>query len=282
MEEDTGLPQAPLAVEIPTQRRSRSELQAHPIKALSISPTSPGHPFSGQKPKLDPSDLCQDYEPSRGHDGISAWSASSEKQLVGSPGGASDRVFPIRSVVSVDPSQTPGLSLGRSPAEIHEEYFPPGPAGHDIVGAQRRQTVSIAEPDSRESRHHRDADFRTSRERSRADRKSSVSTTWSESARYGGGSRMQIFSDADSDRSSNQADSSNVQSTPQPASTGSYDPADQEDMNRLVTARFKHIVTTGGHAGMPFAYTVHLVKKARFGCILSLVLRAWCSALSRH
>ncbi len=266
MEEDTGLPRAPLAVEIPTRRRSRSELQARPIKpikALSISPTSPRHPFAGQKPKLDPSDLCQDYEPSRGHDGISAWSASSEKQLVGSPGGASDRVFPIRSVVSVDPSQTPGLSLGRSSAEIHEEYFPPGSAGHDITGVpqQRRQTMSIAEADSRESRDRRDTDFRMSRENSRANRKSSISATWSESARYGGGSRMQIFSDVDSERSSNQADSLNAQSTPQPASTGSYNSADQEDMNGLVTARFKHIVTAGGHAGTPFFFNVHPCQK---------------------
>lgn len=62
----------------------------------------------------------------------SAWSASSDKQL-GSPA-TSDRVFPIRSVVNVDASQTPYMLPGRNSSEQHD-YFPSGVGAGGYSGA---------------------------------------------------------------------------------------------------------------------------------------------------
>jgi hypothetical protein len=68
-------------------------------------------------------------------------------------------------------------------------------------------------------------------------------TAQSDAERYGGGSRMQLFSDADSEKSG-------TSSTNKTNSLHDRTPAESDTSisNPLVTARFKHIVTAEGHA----------------------------------
>ena len=237
--------ETPVAVEMPSQRERTSEPIGNHIRTSSSSPesvTSDSQDRS-QKPRLWASDISHTFSPIQGHDGVSSWSASSDKQL-GSPGSATDRVFPIRSVVSVDSSQTPYTLAGQNSSE-QQEYFPPATAGHDIAaGHQSRQSFSEAngKPTARTQQPGR-----FSGERARGDRKRSTSTVHIDSDKYGGGLRMQLFSDATSEKS-NESHSVSVQGTLNSASLGTQTPAEQEPISGLVTARFKHIVTAEGHA----------------------------------
>jgi hypothetical protein len=247
-EDDTSKgPETPVTVEVPSQREETSDPIGNHIRTSSNSPELGTAEIQdrGQKPRLWASDLPNNFVPLHGHDGVSSWSASSDKQL-GSPGSATDRVFPIRSVVSVDSSQTPFTLPGRNSSE-HQEYFPPSTSPHGLDNAggyQSRQSFSEAngKPTPRAQQHSR-----LSGERSRGERKRSTSTVQSDSDRYGGGLRMQLFSDATSEKST-ESRSISAQGTLNSVSIGTHTPAEQESMTGLVTARFKHIVTAEGHA----------------------------------
>lgn len=253
IEHDKEVSKAPLAVEIPACDRRTLDSHSSTPRGLSISPKSPSQSFDDSNPRLIPSDFYRPFEPSQNNDGISAWSASSDKQLIGSPG--SDRVFPIRSVVSVDPSQTPATHGARSSNEFHEGYFPAGSTAFDIASGynatQHRHPQSFYEDDSKHRSRATVTNGRRQsgdRPRSRSARKSSVNS-WGDSERYGGGRRMQIFSDNNSEISSNKAESTlNASNTQNTGSVSSRPPAEAENVSGLVTARFKHIVTAQGHA----------------------------------
>lgn len=242
--------ESPLTIEIPPRKDRHSKVNGVPARRLSISPTSTAQ---DQAPRLSSSDVHKGFVPLQSHDGYSSWSASSDKQL-GSPGTTSDRVFPIRSVVSVDTTQTPSVIQPRNSGE--HDYFPngmvaAGAAGIEIAGAPRDRKRSGGQPASETenkptpARTKKQQESRTSQERSGTDRKPSLSTTYSESGRFGGGSRMQLFNDAGSERS-NAEDS--VNASGRATSASSVNGADQDSISGLVTARFKHIVTAEGHA----------------------------------
>jgi hypothetical protein len=238
-------PEAPVAVEPPYRQEQNSGETGNCIRTSSTSPNSDkvASQSRSQNPRLWTSDVQGDFAPLHNQDGVSPWSASSDKQL-GSPGSATDRVFPIRSVVSVDPTQTPYTLPGRNSTE-QQEYFPPGAAGFDIAaGHQSRQPFSEANgnPSPRTQQHSR-----YSGERVRGERKKSTPTAHSNSDRYGGGLRMQLFSDATSEKS-NESRSVSAQGTMNSSSLGTHTPVEQETIAGLVTARFKHIVTSEGHA----------------------------------
>jgi hypothetical protein len=245
-EDDTSKrPETPLTVEVLSQREQNSEPIGNHFRNSSNSPESGSSEIQdrSQTPRLWTSDIRNDFVPIHAHDGVSSWSASSDKQL-GSPGSATDRVFPIRSVVSVDSSQNPYTLPGRNSSE-QQDYFPSGGAGHDTaVGHQSRQSFSEAngKPTPRTQQHSR-----LSGEGIRGDRRRSTSTAHNDSDRYGGGLRMQLFSDATSEKST-ESQSISAQGTLNSTSLGVRTPAGQETISGLVTARFKHIVTAEGHA----------------------------------
>jgi hypothetical protein len=245
-EEDASKkPEAPVTVEIPSPREQTTHPIGNRVRTSSSSPESATSESQGrsQKPRLWASDIQHTFSPLQTHDGVSSWSASSDKQL-GSPGSASDRVFPIRSVISVDSSQTPYTLQGRNSSE-QQEYFSPGAAAPEIFGShQSRQSFSEAngKPTPRTQQPGR-----FSGERARGDRKRSISTAHSDSDKYGGGLRMQLFSDATSEKS-NESQSASAHGTLNSASLGTQTPGEQDSISGLVTARFKHIVTTEGHA----------------------------------
>lgn len=223
---DIKSPQS-LTLEIPSQQQDVSK----PIESLTSPLTTGGRPQLQQQ------------------DSHSSWSASSDKQL-GSPGSHSDRVFPIRSVVSVDSSQTPYVLPGRNSGDSHD-YFPsgavpPGAAGADIAGSYRIQGQP-SDPDGKPTPRTRRQQEPQGLERRRTERKASISTTFSDD-KYGGGNRMRLFSDFGSENSTERTDTASYNSTEKSVSLGRRTPADLESIGGHVTARFKHIVTAEGHA----------------------------------
>ena len=231
-----------ITAEVSSQRERNPEHRGNHIKDSSNSPDSSTSEIQGQKPRLQASDIRSDFVPPYGHSSLSSWSASSDKQL-GSPGCAADRVFPIRSVVSVDPSQTLYTLPSRKSSE-QQEYFTPGAAGYEIAAGQQSRKSSLeanSKPAPPAQQHPH-----LPGERARGIRKR-YNTTGRDSERYGGGLRMQLFSYATSEKS-NESQSSSTQDTSNSTSLGTHTPAEQEGNSGLVTARFKHVVTAEGHA----------------------------------
>ena len=242
-------PQSALAVEIPPHQGQSPEENEGPSKKES-TPVSPKSPVISQgKPPPQASVLPSDFVPSHGQDEMPSWSASSDKQL-GSPGSLNDRVFPIRSVVSVDSSQTPYLFTGRTSGE-QNDYFPSGvvPAGvaGQDVASPARPHPSASESDGRPTPRTRRPETQASNDRSREDRKASDSKTYNALDKYGSRG-IQLFNDAGSETKSTGTGSASFQGTLKSSSIGSNMPDDQEGISGLVTARFKHIVTAEGHA----------------------------------
>jgi len=247
-----------LTVKIPSRQQQSSEPVGNHKRSFSVSPksASPGSQDRSQKPHLWVSDVNNSFVPLHGHSGVFSWSFSSDKQL-GSPGSASDRVFPIRSVVSVDASQTPYTLPGRNSSE-QQEYFPPvvvssGVGGHEIAGglqSRRGHGQSFSEADGRPAptpRRQQQAS-RLSGEQTRGDQKASSSTPHSDLDKNTSDYPMQLFNDATSDKSYEKGDSVCGHGTLTSNSLENHTPADQESISGLVTTRFKHIVTAEGHA----------------------------------
>ncbi|TVY85079.1 Cyanobacterial phytochrome B [Lachnellula suecica] len=221
-EDATKGPEAPLRVDMPPAAYPKRTSVANNTSQPASSAKTPNPPLHDGSQAPRNSNSCTDFVPIQGRDGTSSsWSASSDKQL-GSPGPHTDRVFPIKSVVSVDTTQTPYNLPGRRSGEGND-YFPSSATG----GLTSRA--------------------RTSQEQ--RDRKASASTTVSASERYGPDTPMRLFSsDATSENSNNRSDSVSWKDGARESSRGTRTPADQESINGLVTARFKHIVTAEGHA----------------------------------
>ena len=160
-----------------------------------------------------------------------------------------DRVFPIRSVVSVDPSSTPrnrvdttigdgfpGLSLPNSAASERTAGSSQSAQGRDDSPSERRSLESVRQSPSTEycvPRH----------KVSQAQRRPSPRKEQGE--RMGGARQMSTFSDAASLESHQATDTSAGEDAQ--SAMGSLKSM-RDDTSGLVTARFKHTMTEGGHA----------------------------------
>ncbi|KAI0477181.1 hsp90-like protein [Xylariaceae sp. FL0804] len=218
-------------------------------------------PMPTRNPNLD---YSTDGAPGRAPSIPSSWSTSSDRQL-GHPGSAnsvadpSDRVFPIRSVVSVDQSQPTPWVLPRNSVDM--DYFPrqdttwngryrPGTSrmGTDTSGHVRRaETLPTSAPN--------DNDHPT-----RSRRKSTISASVGSPPPYTDHSAgppeskrfpappTAIFSDTASDTSDKTRESRRSLAAPNSSlgSTGRRSPLDMNDT--LVTVRFQHVMTEDGHA----------------------------------
>lgn len=193
------------------------------------------------KPHIKASDFpSSDYVPpaQSNPEGLSSWSQSSDKQI-GSPRSHNDRVFPIRSVVSVDASHAQNPHPTKS-ISSNQDYFPSlDMMTNPRTDSGRPSSQSSAEISARKSL------LALSPQESRA-RKGSIPASANESSRYGGGSRMRLFSDASSEKSNTRTESSYVDQSAR--SQGTQTPSEAGSINGHVTARFKHIVTAEGHA----------------------------------
>ncbi|KAK3678614.1 hypothetical protein LTR78_001912 [Recurvomyces mirabilis] len=179
--------------------------------------------------------------------------------------GAIDRVFPIRSVVSVDPTPTPTHRNGKQ----RDEYF-------GSVAKQRRRSMNTASSQRTQDRRYgsgaaqsQGSDSERSRARSpraaqqagRKVREGSTSTATTESASSDRPTPQPGNSGADQQQSlgdlmgqGNHADSERgTHCSERPTSERSHSrmsgrSGSLDEIGPLITARFKHVVTEGGHA----------------------------------
>ncbi|EDN98653.1 hypothetical protein SS1G_13512 [Sclerotinia sclerotiorum 1980 UF-70] len=226
--------QLPKDVDIPSMGDvSRSSSRARNrggTTPVPISPTS--------KPRLWASDIPKGYSASSAQ-GVSSWSANSDKQLGSPASSTNDRVFPIRSVVSVDTTQTPYTFSARgSAASEMNDYFPRPSSVTSKDGGRR----SVTDSDGKTTPRQR-SQTESGPDPRRADRKSSTSTSRSDYR----GSRLQQFLDNTSDRSAT-THASSARGTGDASSMGNLSAGEDDGVGGLVTARFKHIVTSEGHA----------------------------------
>ncbi|ESZ95078.1 PHY1, histidine kinase-group VIII protein [Sclerotinia borealis F-4128] len=211
--------------EVPLKDISRSSSRPRSSRGGStpvpISPTT--------KPRLWSSDIRKGDAVSSAQ-GASTWSASSDKQLSSPAFTIHDRVFPIRSVVSVDPTQTSHSISARGSASTEKnDYF--------------TRLPSAVSKDGRESSgQYSDSDGRsTPRQKGQAESGADVRQADHQ------GNRIQSFLDDTSDRSVNTRGSS-AKGTGDGSSIANVSISEDDEVGGLVTARFKHIVTAEGHA----------------------------------
>ncbi|KAL3421993.1 hsp90-like protein [Phlyctema vagabunda] len=241
--------------------RRRTEQPRNKSPASSVPMRSSSNP--SERPRLPASAIQNDFNPTQAPEITSSYSVGSDYQL-GNSDPSADRVFPIRSVVSVDHTQTPSV-LPTARNSLEQEYFTsvsgPGAAGQDIAGQRSRKSDAGSVSSSLSGRKKSETPSTTlnfgtpkntrvpTEESNTSKRNTSVSTNRSGSDKYGGGSRMQLFSDATSDKSTENAPSSSFRGASGGTSLGARTPTDQESIGGgLMTARFKHIVTAEGHA----------------------------------
>ncbi len=199
------------------------------------------------------------------------WSRSSSSLSLDSPFGqlsptASDRVFPVRSVVSVDPTPTPtpgirgeGPGSGGFPGMVIRSS---GGAGVPVTGSRPdsgrysinstgstdRKAHSVDQETPSKSRRGTGTPISGSAGRRPAELGHQISSpNTQERERMGGSRQMQTFA-------FNSSSMSGGGSIPSVAgSVGGSSVADinrdiPEDAGGLLTARFKHVMTEGGHA----------------------------------
>ena len=163
-----------------------------------------------------------------------------------------DRVFPVRSVVSVDPNPTP---TNRLEGTAGDEYPGMGSSGEGLNSSTRHPSTSSTQSrGSTPATPYNELASGEQDERDGATPSSIASKTQSRSSmnrrrspepreRMGGSRQIQTFVDTASTRSQS---ISSVQGTPWSKTESVKSVAD--DSGALITARFKHAVTEGGHA----------------------------------
>ncbi|CRK15229.1 hypothetical protein BN1708_011397 [Verticillium longisporum] len=231
---------------------SPSEADESPLSggAMDGSSQSTLQPVESPVPLIPPpaskatQDAGHDPVPQQTPSARSSWSASSGRQPGHSPD-LSDRVFPIRSVVSVNPA-------GRTSGE--HGYFPRMP-DHGQYTASRpdaprpRRSDSVSQP-AASAVTSPTGDRQTTRNRRKHTSSGPISSIQADAARHANSTPLPIFeSDACGSEGghSSRLDRSNTSqpSHAQPAST----PADSvPDSHGLILPRFRHVTTDDGHA----------------------------------
>lgn len=256
---DDKLPNQPQNASSGTERRSSEPSRdGHGDSPMSSKQSD----TAASRLRLGASDVGQGYVPQLGQDGpFSSWSSSSEKQLGYNSPDPADRVYPIRSAISVDPTQTPFQGPLRTSGEYDgfPGFVPVAHAGtesgsHGRMGGRvSGGSQEVEGPSGRAGRSVTDPqasnDGRASVTFSRKERQNSVSTSRSDGVGlYAGGARDNLFNDATSDRSGRSSYNPSTKSEGQSAFSDTSGRAAEEDHSGLVTARFKHIVNEDGHA----------------------------------
>lgn len=166
-------------------------------------------------------------------------SASTEGPL--SPSMA-DRVFPIRSVVSVDPTPTPASSASRGDTS----YFPITPAARRTSG-----TGTELAQDHTPGRSRRGSEVHTSPPRGyAAAERQSRQSTWATTSDPPQRRAQYNLNDAIAETESIASEKGDVSGPPseRPPSARAPSLKSTDEGPTLMTARFKHVVTESGHA----------------------------------
>jgi hypothetical protein len=233
-----------------------------PKTAADTSTTSPV--LLSQKPSIDALNIPKDCPPSpQSHrqDEVSLERESSDKQS-GTLGSATDRVFPISSLVGIDPAQSPLSLLGRT-ASTSQDYFTPSnaPAGVSEVnvakgdtGGTHHDALGSSEIDEKYAPRAHQSESNLFPGGRQTDRKGSILGTQTCPEIYSGGSRRQQISDTGSGREisvpAKKTEWAGLKGTDIGQSSSAEDRLSryQESISGHVTARFKHVVTAEGHA----------------------------------
>ncbi|KAL8832284.1 MAG: hypothetical protein Q9170_004941 [Blastenia crenularia] len=228
-----------------SHQRSSSEATPQSPQASTSTSCHPNHQERPSRP-----DLTQ-IPPSN-----SNISRSTDSPLM-SPS-ITDRVFPVRSVVSVDPSRTPTART-----EGNEDNFP-GMAiprrsmmrstGDSTSNSRRHSTSSVPSIDENTPQ----TPSVTSTPRTPLDATPMSSSIPENSGRWppSGTSRGSVTQSAEKERMGGARqmqtfiNNSSVQSEKDPSVSGpqSISDSQRDDTGGILTARFKHVVTDGGHA----------------------------------
>jgi len=181
-------------------------------------------------------------------DDIRSPSTSTEGQL--SPA-AADRVFPIRSVVSVDPASTPSVRADRS-----EGYFQTASKARGVSVSTSTDALPAKTPaKGRSTSSERATSPRVSEDSFSHGRKASISTTEDSSRASIDRNPQQTINEIITETASigSAGDARSTTHSERPASSiraasVKSTRSSIEETGPLVTARFKHIVSDGGHA----------------------------------
>ncbi|TVY35366.1 Cyanobacterial phytochrome B [Lachnellula subtilissima] len=223
---------ASLRVDIPPVPKEPNKL-SNPSNLTTSSPRSPTVSDNASSPQLPKSDLNNEHVAFHALDGSSSWSASSAKQLA-SPASATDRVYPIRSVIRVGTSQTSHNLPSRRSSE-GRDYSPP-------LKSLLSESIP-SEPGKTPTPDARPQDNRLPIDNSSDDRRPPTSERH-HGKQIDSGKRVQLFNYVASDDS----DSVSQRSVAPASSIDTRTSADRESISDLITARFKHTVTAEGHA----------------------------------
>ena len=244
-----------------------------PIHRRAQSDVSSRHVSPPLRPSLadigvDPNDLNLAFR--QAHEPISPSRYNSDSPFPQLSPGTTDRVFPIRSVVSVDSNPTPirSESIGygfpsvgppsepESLAKRQQSLRNPSNASNfssnASVGSHDGDHDSLSETPSRKRTFKVDTQYRslqsTPRRDTRVGSRNEPKPALSEPTRMGGQRQMNIPTDAASMQSNDSHGShgSNTWKT-RNDTTPSIRSGDGEAKG-YITARFKHVVTEGGHA----------------------------------
>ncbi|KAL0934187.1 sensor histidine kinase response [Colletotrichum truncatum] len=181
----------------------------------------------------------------------SSWSASSDRQLGhGASPDPSDRVFPIRSVVSVDRTgRTSGEHDYFPRLPDHGQYQAPRPGNPRIDTAAleavpRRDSISVSTPHSLPSTLTSPSDRQAILTRRKNTGSGPLSSVQADAARHAISKPLDIFQDAPSDIEEDSAQGDESSQLQASSSTSQLGEAGNEG---LFTTRFKHVVTDEGH-----------------------------------
>ncbi|KAI0378999.1 hypothetical protein F5Y04DRAFT_138498 [Hypomontagnella monticulosa] len=163
----------------------------------------------------------------------------------------SDRVFPIRSVISVDQSHPTPLALGRTPGEqgyVRQDVTWDGrrrPSNPRVLtetagGLHRVETVSTPASSSKGSP--------IGRRRRTETHPGSIGSPPPKFERVVSAGPPSLFNDASSDTSDKTKESSSLRTGESHVENSSGDRSPGEPNDTLMTVRFRHVVTDEGHA----------------------------------
>ena len=239
-------------------------------RAYSDAPSRSGSP--PPRPSLadigvDPNDLNAAFR--QAHETTSPTRYSTDSPFPPLSPGATDRVFPIRSVVSVDSNPTPMRSetsgygfpnvgtpsepesLAKGQQSLRHPSNTSGFTSNTSVGSNGGDRDVFSESPSRtrrvtvDTQQYRSAQSTPRRNTGRESR-NEIDAASSEPTRMGGQRQMTILSDSASMKLNESFGSGNVWQA-QKTATESLRSGDG-DANGYITARFKHVMTDGGHA----------------------------------
>ena len=166
-----------------------------------------------------------------------------------------DRVFPIKSVISVDPTSTPGTKTNSTggdgfpgmsvPSDVASESRRASRQSSTVGGPSVEFTPEINPATETFSRRRTESEAPIRSTQIRGDRSSTAharNSIGEEGDRMGGFRQMQTFADTVSNKSQNTTGYGGESVADSILSTSN------DEIGGLVTARFKHVVTEEGHA----------------------------------